>query len=192
LADHSPVSYTAGLNHRLWLWIRHRSVGTDFTILRSAEVNLSPSGEGDIEPVVLRKLDLVLGCFHSALRRVEDQTTRYIAARKNPEIHVLGHPQGRIYDHREGLQADWRKVFAEAARLDKAVEIDGYADRQDLRPSLLKIANEEGVRRLGLTEDEMRWLTFPVHRRRKPQYSLDKPLFFFSGAGGGGPTSSEG
>ena len=30
--------------------------------------------------------------------------------------------------------------------LDKAVEIDGYADRQDLRYSLLKIANEEGAR----------------------------------------------
>ena len=56
-------------------------------------------------------------------------------------IHRLG-----IYNHREGLKADWHKVFAEAARLDKAVEIDGYADRQDLRYSLLKIANEEGAR----------------------------------------------
>ena len=44
------------------------------------------------------------------------------------------------------MQADWRKVFAEAARLDKAVEIDGYSDRQDLRLSLLKIAKEEGAR----------------------------------------------
>ncbi len=51
-----------------------------------------------------------------------------------------------MYDRREGLRADWNKVFAEAARLDKAVEIDGYADRQDLRLSLLKIARKEGVR----------------------------------------------
>ena len=125
---------------------RFRKRETDFTILRSAEVNLSPKGEGDIEPSALRKLDLVLGCFHSALRRVDDQTGRYIAGLNNPEIHVLGHPQTRIYNHREGLKADWHKVFAEAARLDKAVEIDGYADRQDLRHSLLKIANEEGAR----------------------------------------------
>ena len=109
-------------------------------------MNLSPTGEGDMAPSVLRKLDLVLGCFHSALRRVDDQTGRYIAALNNPEIHVLGHPQTRIYNHREGLKADWHEVFAEAARLDKAVEIDGYADRQDLRYSLLKIANEEGAR----------------------------------------------
>jgi histidinol phosphatase-like PHP family hydrolase len=125
---------------------RFRKRGTDFTVLRSAEVNLSPKGEGDMATCALLKLDLVLGCFHSALRRVDDQTGRYIAALNNPEIHVLGHPQTRIYNHREGLKADWHEVFAEAARLDKAVEIDGYADRQDLRYSLLKIANEKGAR----------------------------------------------
>jgi histidinol phosphatase-like PHP family hydrolase len=109
-------------------------------------MNLSPIGEGDIAPSVLRKLDILLGCFHSALRRSDDQTSRYIAALQNPEIQVLGHPQTRIYNHREGLRANWRNVFAEAARLDKAVEIDGYSDRQDLRLSFLKIAKEEGVR----------------------------------------------
>ena len=56
------------------------------------------------------------------------------------------HPQTRVYNRREGLRADWNHVFAEAARLEKAVEIDGYADRQDLRISLLKIARKEGVR----------------------------------------------
>lgn len=118
----------------------------DFTILRSAEMNLSVSGEGDMDPKALRKLDLVLGCFHSGLRRKEDQTDRYVAGLRNRDIQILGHPQTRMYNRREGLQADWAKVFAEAARLDKAVEIDGYADRQDLRVSLLKIARKEGVR----------------------------------------------
>lgn len=118
----------------------------DFTILRSAEVNLSPEGEGDMDPAALRELDIVLGCFHSALRRKEEQTDRYIVGLRNPEIHILGHPQTRVWNYREGLVADWRAVFAEAARLDKAVEVDGYADRQDLRVSLLKIAKQEGAR----------------------------------------------
>jgi DNA polymerase (family 10) len=109
-------------------------------------MNLSPTGEGDMAPSALRNLDLVLGCFHSALRRADDQTSRYIAALQNSDIQILGHPQTPIYNHREGLQADWRRVFAEAARLDKAVEIDGYPDRQDLRLSLLKIAKEEGAK----------------------------------------------
>lgn len=120
--------------------------GREFTVLRSAELNLSPEGESDMEPESLEQLDLVLGCFHSALRRAEDQTARYIAALRNPDIQILGHPQTRIYNRREGLHCDWSRVFAEAARLDKAVEIDGDPSRQDLRISLLKLARKEGAR----------------------------------------------
>jgi histidinol phosphatase-like PHP family hydrolase len=118
----------------------------DFTILRSTEVNLSPAGEVDMEPESLAALDVVLGSFHSSLRKTEDQTPRYLAALRNPSIQILGHPQGRVYNYRAGLSADWPRVFAEAAKLDKAVEIDGYADRQDLKVSLLKLARKEGVR----------------------------------------------
>lgn len=117
-----------------------------FTVLRSAEVNLSVRGEGDMKPAALAKLDVVLGCFHSALRKKEDQTERYLAGLRNPDIQILGHPQTRVYNYRAGLSADWSRVFSEAARLDKAVEIDGYADRQDLRLSLLKIARRAGAR----------------------------------------------
>ena len=123
-----------------------RSDGLHLEVLRSAEVNLSVDGAVDVEPAVLNKLDVVLGSFHSALRKREIQTARYVAALRNPAIQILGHPQGRIYNYRAGLEAEWARVFAEAARLDKAVEIDGYADRQDLKISLLKIAKREGVR----------------------------------------------
>jgi histidinol phosphatase-like PHP family hydrolase len=108
----------------------------EFTILHSAEMNLSPNGEGDMPPVALHKLDLVLGCFHSALQSQDDQTRRYVSGLRNPDIQILGHPQTRMYNRRAGLRADWHRVFAEAAQLDKAVEIDGYADRQDLREPL--------------------------------------------------------
>jgi histidinol phosphatase-like PHP family hydrolase len=123
-----------------------REDGNNFSVLRAAEMNLSPDGRGDMEPSALADLDLVLGCFHSALRRKNDQTERYLAGIRNPDIQILGHPQTRIYNYREGLHADWRKVFAEAARLDKAVEIDGDPNRQDLRLSLLKLARAEGCR----------------------------------------------
>src|SRR5207253_6104558 len=51
------------------------------TVLHSIEMNLNPLGEGDMDPAALRSLDMVLGSFHSALRRKEDQTERYLAAR---------------------------------------------------------------------------------------------------------------
>jgi histidinol phosphatase-like PHP family hydrolase len=117
-----------------------------FLVLRSVELNLSPMGAGDMDPAALKRLDLVLGCFHSALRRKEDQTERYLAALRNPSIHILGHPRGRIYNFRLGLSADWARVFALAAKLDKAVEIDCYPDRQDLSIDLLAIARKEGCR----------------------------------------------
>jgi len=117
-----------------------------FRVLPSVELNLSPIGAGDMDQAALDRLDLVLGCFHSALRRKEDQTERYLAALRNPLIHILGHPRGRIYNFRLGLSADWTRVFALAAELDKAVEIDCYPDRQDLSIDLLAIARKEGCR----------------------------------------------
>ena len=116
------------------------------TVLHSIEMNLNPRGEGDMSPDSLRCLDLVLGSFHSALRTTEDQTERYLAALRNPDVHILGHPRGRIYNFRIGLKADWPRVFAEAVRLGKALEIDCYPDRQDLNVALLKIARDQGTR----------------------------------------------
>ena len=116
------------------------------TVLNSIEMNLNPRGEGDMSPGSLRSLDVVLGSFHSALRTTEDQTERYLAALRNPHVHIIGHPRGRIYNFRIGLKADWSRVFAEAVRLDKALEIDCYPDRQDLNVELLKIARDHGTR----------------------------------------------
>jgi histidinol phosphatase-like PHP family hydrolase len=126
------------------LWNKGRQ-RTPFRVLCSIEMNLNPQGQGDMDPTALHRLDLVLGSFHSALRKKEDQTERYLAALRNPDIHVLGHPRGRIYNFRLGLKADWARVFAEAARLGKAVEIDSYPDRQDLNVGLLRLARQEGV-----------------------------------------------
>jgi histidinol phosphatase-like PHP family hydrolase len=122
------------------------SADRNLTILRSIEMNLSPRGEGDMSSKSLLALDVVLGSFHSSLRKVDDQTERYLAALRNPHIQILAHPRGRIYNYRVGLKADWSRVFAEAARLDKALEIDCYPDRQDLNVQLLKLAQEHGTR----------------------------------------------
>jgi histidinol phosphatase-like PHP family hydrolase len=114
--------------------------------LRSIELNLNPFGEGDMDKRSLARLDLVLGCFHSSLRKKEDQTNRYIAALRNPSIQILGHPRGRIYNFRLGLTADWSRIFGIAAELDKAVEIDAYPDRQDLSFDLIRLAKKAGCR----------------------------------------------
>jgi hypothetical protein len=83
-----------------------RKSSKDLVVLRSIEMNLNKRGEGDMPPKSLSALDLVLGSFHSSLRMADDQTERYLAALRNPDIQILGHPRGRIYNYRPGLNAD--------------------------------------------------------------------------------------
>jgi DNA polymerase (family 10) len=114
-------------------------------VLRSIEMNLSPEGEGDMEPGALAQLDLVLGAFHSKLRMKEDQTQRYVAALRNPTIDVLAHPRTKMYGVRPGLPAEWDVVFEAAAEEGVVLEIDCHPFRQDLDVELLKVAVEYDV-----------------------------------------------
>jgi len=127
--------------------------GDDFGILRSMEVDVFPDGTMDMDDETLATLDLVLGAFHSSLRSTADETERYLAALRQPHLHVLAHPKARMYGRRVGLVADWRRVFAEAARLGKAVELDATAWRQDLNVALATLAREEGVAWFSIGSD---------------------------------------
>src|SRR5579884_3009618 len=116
-----------------------------FRILKSAEANLDTHGAPDMEPAILASCDIVLGAFHSQLRRTEEQTSRYMAAIRGGSIDVLAHPRGRIYNFRLGLVARWEEVAREAARRQVALETDAYIDRQDLDMALLRVAAEQGA-----------------------------------------------
>ena len=161
-----------------------RVEGLEFQVLRSIELNLDPRGNGDMERDCLNDLDIVLGCFHSALRKKEDQTERYMAALRNPDIQILGHPRGRIYNYRLGLSADWERVFDLATELDKAVEIDGYPDRQDLSSDLLKVAKKSGCR-ISLGTDshdplQLRFMPYALASALKAGIKQERILNFMS------------
>jgi histidinol phosphatase-like PHP family hydrolase len=156
--------------------------GETLHVLRALEMNIDLNGQGDMEAEALDALDLILGSFHSKLRITEDQTSRYVAALRNPHLHVLGHPRGRKFNFRLGLRADWDKVFETAAELDKAVEIDGYPDRQDLNLELLERAAEAGVRiSIGTdahNQSEMRFIEMGVAAAAKAGIRPDRILNF--------------
>ena len=120
--------------------------GEGLSVLRGIEMNIDLAGRGDMEPAFLRTLDVVLGAFHWKLREREDQTNRYIAALRNPDVHVLAHPRNRMFSRRVGLSADWRRVAETAAALDKALEIDATPDRQDLDVETLALVKDAGCR----------------------------------------------
>jgi putative hydrolase len=114
-----------------------------FRIIKGIEGNLRLDGTIDLEPDELARFELVLAAPHSALRKAHDQTTRMLVAVRNPGVHVLAHPRGRMYS-RQGVLADWDTVFEEAARRGVAIEIDGDHYRQDLDWRLARRALERG------------------------------------------------
>ncbi|HEX7246622.1 MAG TPA: hypothetical protein VF351_00835 [Actinomycetota bacterium] len=129
------------------------AAGDGFRILRSIEMDVFFDGSCDMDATALAPLDLVLGAFHTKLRDTDDRTDRYLAALRNPAVHVLAHPKARMYGRRVGLTADWPRVFDEAARLGKAIELDATPARQDLNVDLARVAVGSGVRWFSIGSD---------------------------------------
>lgn len=103
-----------------------------FRLIKGIEANITSEGGVDLTPDELTEFELVVAAAHSGLRSAEDQTARMLRAVSTPGVHILGHPRGRQYGTRAGVQADWDVVFQAAAYANVAVEIDGDPARQDV------------------------------------------------------------
>jgi histidinol phosphatase-like PHP family hydrolase len=115
-----------------------------FRMFLGAEANIAPDGGIDVTPRTVPELDAVVASIHSDLRSPADQTSRLLRALASPGVAVLGHPRGRLYDVRAGIRADWPRVFAAAAALGVAIELNGCPDRLDLAPALARMARDAG------------------------------------------------
>lgn len=115
-----------------------------FRLFKGIEANIRADGTIDMEPHELRQFELVVASPHSLLRKTVDQTDRMVGAVSQPGVAILGHPQGRRYNNRPGVSADWNAVFAVAAKRQVAIEIDGSWDRQDVHYALAAQALDHG------------------------------------------------
>jgi histidinol phosphatase-like PHP family hydrolase len=97
---------------------------------------IRPDGTVDLEPPELKLFEFVVASPHSQLRTSADQTRRMVRAVSQQGVCILGHPQGRRFNTRAGVLADWDAVFEVAARRAVAIEIDGSWDRQDVHYEL--------------------------------------------------------
>jgi histidinol phosphatase-like PHP family hydrolase len=107
-----------------------------FRLFKGIEANIRPDGTIDMEADELRQFEFVVASPHSLLRKTVDQTDRMVGAVSQPGVSILGHPQGRRFNVRPGVSANWDDVFAVAARREVAIEIDGSWDRQDVHYEL--------------------------------------------------------
>ena len=115
-----------------------------FRMFKGIEANIRPDGTIDMTPQELRLFEIVVASPHSLLRKAHDQTERMVRAVSEPGVAILGHPQGRVFNHRAGVVADWDEVFKAAARRQVAIEIDGSWSRQDVHYELAARALELG------------------------------------------------
>jgi len=111
-------------------------------VYKGVEANILADGSLDLQEDERRIFEYVIASPHSALRKETDQTARMLAAVRQPGVAILGHPQGRMYNSRPGITADWERVFREAARHGVAIELDGNWHRQDIDYELAAIALE--------------------------------------------------
>jgi len=118
--------------------------GTAFRLIQGIEANIANDGSLDLSDDEAAQFDVVLAAPHSRLRTEIDQTERLLAAVRNPRVHILAHPRGRITGSRAGVVADWPRVFRAVADEGVAIEIDGDPARQDLDFMLARQAMDAG------------------------------------------------
>lgn len=120
----------------------NKKLGKDF-IKKGVEVDILADGSLDLPDDLLQKFDWVTASIHSGFHK--DNTERIIKACRNPFVHCIGHPSGRLIGKREAYPLDWEKLFESLAETNTAIEINAQPDRLDLKYNLVKAAIEKGV-----------------------------------------------
>jgi DNA polymerase (family 10) len=114
-----------------------------FRVLSGAEINIKSDGSLDFDDEMLQQLDVVVASIHSGFRQSSEQITgRIIAAMKNPNVTIIGHPTGRLIGEREAYEVDMEKILKAAAETGTTIEINAYPLRLDLSETNVRRARE--------------------------------------------------
>ena len=125
------------------VWNRRR--GEELWLVQGLEAEILDDGRLDL-PRAAREGVLVLAAVHTGLGDRRDQTARLVRAVEEPGVWALAHPQGRLFERRPGIRANWEVVFAAAAAAGVLLEINGFPRRQDLDSTLAGLAAAAGAR----------------------------------------------
>ncbi len=155
LTDHSPkVRVAHGLDAdrlrtQLDVLAELNEELAPFRILTGIEVDILEDGALDQQADLLERLDVVVASVHSKLRMdAGPMTERMVTALASPYVDILGHCTGRLVlgKGRPESEFDHDLVFAAAAHLDKAVEINCRPERLDPPMRLLQKVVDAGCK----------------------------------------------
>lgn len=153
ITDHSKrVSMARGLDESRLLeqWKQidalNQNSEDDFWIFKGVECDILENGEMDLSDDCLAQADWVIASIHYGQRQsIEQITERILNAIKNPWVHAIGHPTGRLLGRREAYQVDLRQVMEAAKEYGKALELNANPQRLDLNDIHVMAAAELNI-----------------------------------------------
>ena len=134
-------------------------------VLAGTECDILADGRLDYPDKLLSELDFVIASIHSAQGQSRERVTqRTVEAMKNPHVHAIGHPSGRLLGKRDAMDLDWAKVFETSAETHTALEVSASWQRLDLKDVHVRQAIEAGCMLVINTDahatdqfNQMRW-----------------------------------
>lgn len=116
-------------------------------LLKSSEVDILEDGSLDLPNEILKELDLTVCSVHSYFHLSEKkQTERILRAMDNPYFSILGHPSGRLLQHRDAYQIDFERIVLGVKERQCFLELNGQPDRLDITDVQCLFAKEVGVK----------------------------------------------
>lgn len=118
----------------------------DIEIFAGTEMDILPDGSLDFDDEVLKQLDFVIASIHSSFGQPQEKIMeRLYNAIKNPYVHMVAHPTGRIIEQREGYNPDVPELIKWAKEYGKILELNASPYRLDLKIEYLHLAKEASV-----------------------------------------------
>jgi DNA polymerase (family 10) len=153
ITDHSQrVSVARGLDEprvlAQWKEIDaiQKRLDDQFWVLKGIECDILEDGSLDLTDECLQQADWVTASVHFGLKQSREQITdRILGALRNPFVHSLSHPTGRLISRRGPYDVDMTAVMQAALEHRKCLEINANPERLDLNDVHAAAAAAAGV-----------------------------------------------
>lgn len=124
--------------------VRKRTTGIH--VLCGIECDILEDATMDLPDDVLAEADWVLAVLHYGLKQPRQKIQeRLLTALRNPYVHAIGHPTGRILNQRPGADIDFDELFHVAKEEGKFLEINADPARLDLDDVHAAAAKARGI-----------------------------------------------
>lgn len=152
ITDHSgTAAYVGGLSdadiRAQWAEIEATNAArTGARVLKGIEADILADGRLGYGDDLLSGFDFVIASVHNRFEmNREAMTERILTAMDHPSVTILGHLTGRLLLSREPYPLDLGRIFAKAAAVGVAIEINADPQRLDLDWRLVREARRAGV-----------------------------------------------